>query len=78
MDFADLQSERSYDPGRAYSQSKLANLLFTYELDRRLRAANASVTALACHPGVVYTDLFTNSSRLEQFLLSPAMRIVNL
>jgi NAD(P)-dependent dehydrogenase (short-subunit alcohol dehydrogenase family) len=77
VDFGDLQSERRYDPERAYSQSKLANLLFTYELDRRLRAAGAGVTALACHPGVVYTDLFATRSRLQQFLLSPGMRIIN-
>jgi NAD(P)-dependent dehydrogenase (short-subunit alcohol dehydrogenase family) len=77
MDFGDLQSERRYNPDRAYSQSKLANLLFTYELDRRLRAAGATVAALACHPGVVYTDLFANVSALQQFLLSPAMRFVN-
>jgi NAD(P)-dependent dehydrogenase (short-subunit alcohol dehydrogenase family) len=77
MDFDDLQAERHYDPERAYAQSKLANLLFTYELDRRLRAAGARVTALACHPGVVYTDLFANRSRLQQFLLSPAMRVIN-
>jgi NAD(P)-dependent dehydrogenase (short-subunit alcohol dehydrogenase family) len=77
MNFDDLQSERHYDPDRAYSQSKLANLLFTYELDRRLRAAGSSVTALACHPGVVYTDLFTNRSAFQRFLLSPPMRIIN-
>jgi NAD(P)-dependent dehydrogenase (short-subunit alcohol dehydrogenase family) len=77
MDFGDLQSERHYDPEQAYSQSKLANLLFAYELDRRLRAAGAKVIALACHPGVVYTDLFANRSRLQQFLLSPALRITN-
>jgi hypothetical protein len=58
-------------------QSKQANLLFTYELDRRLRAAGSSVAAVACHPGVVHTDLFANSTRAEQFLLSPSMRIVN-
>jgi NAD(P)-dependent dehydrogenase (short-subunit alcohol dehydrogenase family) len=75
--FDDLQSERSYDPDRTYGQSKLANLLFTYELDRRLRAAGSSLAALACHPGVVYTDLFANRSRLQQFLLSPSMRIIN-
>jgi NAD(P)-dependent dehydrogenase (short-subunit alcohol dehydrogenase family) len=77
MNVDDLQSERSYDPDRAYSQSKLANLLFTYELDHRLRAAGSSVSALACHPGVVYTDLFANRPRLEQFLLSPSMRLIN-
>ena len=77
IDFDDLQSERHYDPERAYSQSKLANLLFTYELDRRLRAVGAEAAALGCHPGVVYTDLFANESRLQQFLLSPAMRPIN-
>jgi NAD(P)-dependent dehydrogenase (short-subunit alcohol dehydrogenase family) len=77
MDFADLQSERHYDPERAYAQSKLANLLFTYELDRRLRAVGSKVIALASHPGVVYTDLFATRSRPKQFLLSPAMRIIN-
>jgi NAD(P)-dependent dehydrogenase (short-subunit alcohol dehydrogenase family) len=73
----DLQSERGYDPDQAYGQSKLANLLFTYELDRRLRAAGAAVTALACHPGVVYTDLFANRPPFQQFLLSPPMRLIN-
>ena len=77
VDADDLQSERSYDPDRGYSQSKLANLLFTYELDRRLRSAGATVAAFACHPGVVYTDLFANRSRLQQFLLSPSMRVIN-
>ena len=77
IDFDDLQSERAYDRERAYSQSKLANLLFTYELDRRLRAAGTDAAALGCHPGVVYTDLFANESRLQQFLLSPAMRPIN-
>jgi NAD(P)-dependent dehydrogenase (short-subunit alcohol dehydrogenase family) len=77
IDFGDLQSERHYDPDQAYSQSKLANLLFSYELDRRLRAAGATVTAIACHPGVVYTDLFATRSRPQQFLLSPAMRVIN-
>ena len=77
MDFDDLQAEPHYDPEQAYSQSKLANLLFTYELDRRLRAAGTGVIALACHPGVVYTDLFATRSSRQQFLLSPAMRIIN-
>jgi NAD(P)-dependent dehydrogenase (short-subunit alcohol dehydrogenase family) len=77
MNFDDLQSERDYDPDRAYSQSKLANLLFTYELDRRLRAAGSPVIAVACHPGVVLTDLFVNRSRVGQFMLSPSMRIIN-
>jgi NAD(P)-dependent dehydrogenase (short-subunit alcohol dehydrogenase family) len=77
MNFDDLQSEQHFDPAHVYAQSKLANLLFTYELDRRLRAAGAPVIALASHPGIVYTDLFANESRLQRFLLSPALRFIN-
>ncbi len=53
IDFDDLQGERSYSGARAYNQSKLANVLFAYELARRLEAT--SVTANALHPGVVST-----------------------
>jgi NAD(P)-dependent dehydrogenase (short-subunit alcohol dehydrogenase family) len=77
MNFADLEAERDYDPARAYFQSKLANLLFSYELDRRLRAVDAPVIALAAHPGVVYTDLFRTRPKVEQFLMRPALRPVN-
>ncbi len=55
--FDDLQGERAYHPMGAYSQSKLANLLFTAELDRRLRAAGSTVRAVAAHPGYVHTNL---------------------
>ena len=57
MDFEDLQGERDYDPWNAYGGSKLANLLFAYELQRRLRAADADVESLGCHPGYAATDL---------------------
>jgi NAD(P)-dependent dehydrogenase (short-subunit alcohol dehydrogenase family) len=77
MSFDDLQSEGGYRPDEAYGQSKLANLLFTYELDRRLRGAGAPTIALASHPGVVYTNLFRTRSRLEQALISPRMRVIN-
>ncbi len=50
MNFDDLQSEHGYQPDTAYFQSKLANLLFTYELDRRLRAAGAPLTRSAPTP----------------------------
>lgn len=53
IDFDDLQGERSYNGQRAYSQSKLANVLFTYELARRLEGTG--VTATVLHPGVVRT-----------------------
>jgi NAD(P)-dependent dehydrogenase (short-subunit alcohol dehydrogenase family) len=77
INFGDLQSERAYQPETAYAQSKLANLLFTFELDRRLRAAGAYPSALAAHPGVVYTALFRNRSRMQQAVLKPRMRLVN-
>jgi len=57
IDFDDLQHEASYDKWDAYAQSKLANLLFAYELDRRLDAAGADVTSLGCHPGYADTNL---------------------
>ena len=57
IDFTDLQSERRYRRMAAYAQSKLANLMFTYELQRRLTAAGAPTAALAAHPGVAFTEL---------------------
>ncbi|WP_122088506.1 oxidoreductase [Halalkalicoccus subterraneus] len=57
IDFADLQGEDEYDSWDAYAQSKLANLLFAYELDRRLRATGSDTKSLACHPGYAATDL---------------------
>ena len=53
IDFDDLQSERTYGGMKAYSQSKLANILFTYELARRLK--HTGVTANCLHPGLVNT-----------------------
>jgi NAD(P)-dependent dehydrogenase (short-subunit alcohol dehydrogenase family) len=77
INFDDLQSEREYQPAEAYYQSKLANLLFTYELDRRLRAAGAHTIALACHPGLVLTELYRTRSRLERLPFSPRLRLLN-
>jgi retinol dehydrogenase 14 len=54
IDFDDLQGERNYSGQRAYSQSKLANIMFTYELARRLEGTE--VTATVLHPGVVRTS----------------------
>lgn len=53
----DLDGARRYHPWFAYAQSKLANLLFAYELDRRLRRANARAISVACHPGYAATNL---------------------
>ena len=57
LSFDDLQSRHRYRRMAAYAQSKLANLLFTYELQRRLAAAGAATGALAAHPGTAMTDL---------------------
>ena len=54
INFTDLQGESSYSGSRAYNQSKLANVMFTYELARKLRGSG--VTANALHPGVVHTS----------------------
>jgi NAD(P)-dependent dehydrogenase (short-subunit alcohol dehydrogenase family) len=61
LNFDDLQSERRYDSGASYGQSKLANLMFALELDRRLQAAGppvSGVMSVAAHPGVANTNLF--------------------
>ena len=58
MDFDDLQAERSYDPKEVYSRSKLANVLFTYELARRLQGTG--VTANCLNPGVVATGMLAD------------------
>jgi NAD(P)-dependent dehydrogenase (short-subunit alcohol dehydrogenase family) len=65
--FDDLQAEGRYRPAAAYAQSKLANLLFSYELQRRLSAAGAPAMATAAHPGLSRTELFRH--------LSPAARV---
>jgi NAD(P)-dependent dehydrogenase (short-subunit alcohol dehydrogenase family) len=61
MAWDDLQSQRSYSPFVAYSQSKLANLLFTNELQRRLDRAGVKTLATAAHPGWTATNLQTHS-----------------
>jgi NAD(P)-dependent dehydrogenase (short-subunit alcohol dehydrogenase family) len=77
IDFDDLQSERKYRANTAYAQSKLANLLFSYELQRRLHEANSSTIAVAAHPGGTRSDLSRHSSApvrlFNRFLQAPAM-----
>ncbi|MEB3318840.1 MAG: oxidoreductase [Cyanobacteriota bacterium] len=68
--FDDLQGQRSYDRWRAYSQSKLANVMTALELQERLQARGSGVRALAAHPGLARTNLqpasvSMNGSRLE-------------
>jgi NAD(P)-dependent dehydrogenase (short-subunit alcohol dehydrogenase family) len=72
IDFDDLQGERSWSGARAYSQSKLANVLFTYELARGLPAT--LVTANALHPGVVRTAFGAEDPSGVQRRLVPFVR----
>ena len=66
INFADLQSERRYGRMTAYAQSKLANLMFTYELEHRLKAAGAPTIAVAAHPGSTGTELVRHLPGLLQ------------
>lgn len=60
--FDDLQSEREYKPMVAYGQAKLANLMFSFELQRRSEAGKWGITSIAAHPGISRTDLLHNGS----------------
>jgi NAD(P)-dependent dehydrogenase (short-subunit alcohol dehydrogenase family) len=65
MRWDDLQRRERYGKWQAYGQSKLANLLFTYELQRRLEAAKQDAIAVAAHPGYAATNLQTAGPRME-------------
>jgi len=67
INFDDLQGERSYRRVAAYSQSKLANLMFTYELHRRLWHGMRATIAVAAHPGLAGTELTRNSPAIAAF-----------
>ena len=60
----DLQSERRYRKWSAYSNSKLANLMFAFELQRRATAAGSKLTSYAAHPGWAATDLYHKGARV--------------
>jgi NAD(P)-dependent dehydrogenase (short-subunit alcohol dehydrogenase family) len=68
IDFDDLQSARSYRPLRVYSRTKFANVLFTYELARKLEGTRVTVNCL--HPGVVATKLLADGMGLPRALKS--------
>ena len=78
IDFEDLQGEASYDPWDAYAQSKLANVLFAYELERRLLTANANARSIAVHPGYANTQLqFRGPEQRGSRLRKAAMKVMN-
>jgi NAD(P)-dependent dehydrogenase (short-subunit alcohol dehydrogenase family) len=81
ISFEDLQGERRYSRWGAYGQSKLANLLFAYELQRRADAAGAALRSVAAHPGYTATNLQLagarmKGSRLEEKLVGLINRTV--
>lgn len=65
IDLGDLDARNSYSPMRAYSSSKLANLLFALELQRRLAAAGAPAISVAAHPGLASTNLAQRSMSMR-------------
>ena len=78
IDFDDLHGEASYDPWDAYGQSKLANVLFAYELERRLLTADASAASIAVHPGYANTRLqFRGPEQRGSRLRKAAMWLMN-
>jgi NAD(P)-dependent dehydrogenase (short-subunit alcohol dehydrogenase family) len=70
--FADLQGAKSYSAMRAYGQSKLANIMFTYELARRLEGTG--VTANTLHPGFVATGFARNNGPIVRFFMDTLLR----
>jgi len=78
INFDDIMSEKSYERWEAYDQSKLANILFARELNRRL--AGTGLTVNAVHPGVIPTDLARNINPMAPFLFkyiaAPFMRTI--
>jgi NAD(P)-dependent dehydrogenase (short-subunit alcohol dehydrogenase family) len=65
MDFSDLQSEKHYSPWTAYGQSKLANLLYAFELERKITEAASRLKSMAAHPGYSATNLQTGGPKLD-------------
>jgi NAD(P)-dependent dehydrogenase (short-subunit alcohol dehydrogenase family) len=77
MKFDDLNAERRYGRWSAYCQSKLANLLFTLELQRRLEAAGSAVGAHAAHPGYAATNLQGHSTHIvDRLVMGVTNRVI--
>jgi NAD(P)-dependent dehydrogenase (short-subunit alcohol dehydrogenase family) len=79
IDFDDIMHERSYRRWKVYSDSKLANLLFAFELQRRLSAIDAPLISVAAHPGTAATNLVkpgAEGNPVKQLVMSVGVRIV--
>ena len=69
MDFSDLPLSNVYSPEKASGNSKAAQIMFTAHLSTLLQARQAPVQVFSLHPGVVYTDLYTNVTWVKIFTL---------
>jgi NAD(P)-dependent dehydrogenase (short-subunit alcohol dehydrogenase family) len=76
INFGDLQSERHYQRWIAYGQSKLANLLFMMELQRRLDAAGSPLRSVAAHPGYSATNLQSHTQSIQDQLMGIANSLI--
>jgi NAD(P)-dependent dehydrogenase (short-subunit alcohol dehydrogenase family) len=76
MDFDDLDWQRRYSRWPAYGRSKLANLLFAFELARRARSANSRLSSIAAHPGYSGTNLQSSGPGMGVPLLGPLVKVV--
>ena len=77
IDLDDLNWTKRYSRWRAYAQSKLANLMFALELDRRLRAAGSAVRSVAAHPGYAATNLQSAAApKLDRAFMRVTNRVV--
>jgi NAD(P)-dependent dehydrogenase (short-subunit alcohol dehydrogenase family) len=76
INFDDLHGERGYRFQAAYFQAKLANLLFTYELQARLAAAGSAAIAVAAHPGNARTEFGRDMSLPVRIMISPRLRLL--
>lgn len=81
INFDDLMHEENYSPQQVYSDSKLANLLFAYELDRKIRREGLDIESIGCHPGYAATNLQKrgpekSGNRIKKFAMKVANKVV--
>lgn len=76
INFDDINAENRYSSWERYAQSKLANILFATELDRRLGASGSKTIATCCHPGIAATELVRNFPAAAQMLFMPIVGLL--
>lgn len=81
INFGDLMHEEKYSPHQAYADSKLANLLFTYELERKIKEKDLPIRSVACHPGYAATNLQKRSAeksgnKIKKYTMAAMNRVL--